>query len=111
MAYVVDTAIHDPFPFRDNAFALVSGKVNGDWTKIVLKDGATSAVVVTVSAVSGQSGYYDPSFTPNAVGKWRVFLTVTHSGTVYNFESDTYEVVTAAQADPAKAVRKFIGIR
>ena len=110
MAYVVNVAIHDSFPFRDNTAALVSGKVNGDWTKVLVHDGVVdSSTTVTVSAVSGASGYYDSSFTPASVGLWQLFLTVTHNGVVYPFASDIYDVIPAA-ADPAAIADAIAGI-
>jgi hypothetical protein len=98
---VVGTTVHDPFAFRAGG-SLVAGKVDGDWTKLLVCDGvAVTGVAVTVTELAGHPGYYDPAFVPNAVGQWKLFLTVVSNTVTYPFDSDTYRVITAAQADPA----------
>lgn len=101
MTTTINTTTHlETFPFIDLTNSLVTGKVNANWSKIVTRNGVTSAVAVTVSEVSGQSGYYSASLTPDAVGSWTVVLSVDHSGYTYRF-IESFAVVTAQQADPA----------
>lgn len=104
MSATVDTTITLPFPFRDTAGALVTGKVDSDFTKVayLASNGATTATV-TVAAIAGQSGRYGATFTPSATGLWAVEIECTHAGQTYRWSEDV-EVVTAAQADPAAAL-------
>lgn len=89
------------FPFRNAAGALVTGKVNADFTKRVLKDGAVSAVAATVTEVATLSGYYSTSLTPTAVGNWTVIVEYTADPTFAWTES--FDVIPAAADGAALA--------
>lgn len=106
MAFTVNTiAYFDPFELRDPSDALITGKVTGDWTKTLYLNGAkvTSPPTITVAEVSGDAGTYAASFTPASVGQYALKLSIVQSGKTYRF-SEAFEVVTAAQADPAAAL-------
>lgn len=83
-------AIRSYFAVYDSSDAAVTGLLDGAFTKLLSKDGATSAVTVTISEVG--SGIYAASFTPNGVGAWD--LVVRHA--TYNARGweETYDVST-----------------
>jgi hypothetical protein len=56
-----------------------SGLTNGDFTKIVLNNGAVSSIVATISEI-GSTGHYVCSFTPNTGGLWGVSIHVIPTG-------------------------------
>lgn len=70
-----DTAIRVYFSVFDASDAVVTGLVSGNFTKILHKDGAVSAVAVTVAEIA--TGVYTATFTPNATGAW--YLCVRHA--------------------------------
>ena len=49
-----------------------TGKVDGDFTKRLYKNGESSSVTVTVTEIS--NGYYKATFTPDAEGLWALAL-------------------------------------
>lgn len=59
----------------DSSGAAVTGLTDGAFTKLLSRNGVTSAVTVTVAEVG--SGRYSVAFTPNATGQWTV--TVRHA--------------------------------
>lgn len=59
----------------------VAGLVDGDFTKILHKDGVLSAVVVTVADIG--LGEYKVSYTPTSAGAWRLRVEQS-SGSAYN---------------------------
>lgn len=100
MSNVVNVAMVETWTFLDTANALVTGKVNGDFTKTAyLASNPATTASVTVAAVSGQSGDYSATFTPTAVGRWKLNVSCLHSGTTYRWE-EVFDVVTAAEANP-----------
>lgn len=75
----------------------VTGLVNGDFTKYLSKDGATSAVAVTVTEIA--NGRYSVTFTPNAVGVWScVVLHATHNPRGWQEEFDVLNDFNTYQA-------------
>lgn len=74
--YSPDTTIVEEF--KEN-FG-VSGLSDGDFTKTLTLNGATSAIVVTVANIT--SDRYSVSYTPNAVGHWTVRVWRTAQPTV-----------------------------
>ncbi len=85
----------------DGSSSEVTGLVNGDFAKIVTKDGAVTAVTATVSEINAgtRPGEYKVSFTPDAVGQWRVRIEQS-SGAAYNKRGwqATYDVIAAGGA-------------
>jgi len=100
----INTAITDALTFLDTAGSLVTGKANGDFTKTAyLTSTPATTATVTVTTDSAITGEYPISFTPTAVGRWKVRVSCTHNGHTYRWE-EVYDVITAAQADPAAAL-------
>lgn len=52
-----------------------TGLVQSDFTVSLIKDGAISAVPVTITEIG--SGLYSVSFTPNSIGLWSINVRVT----------------------------------
>lgn len=52
-----------------------AGLVNADFTKNLYKNGAVSAIAVTVTAIA--SGFYYASFTPDSEGYWDLDIVRT----------------------------------
>lgn len=94
----------EPFELIDPSDTLITGKVTGDWTKTLFKDGAKvgSPPTITVAEVSGASGTYAPSFTPASAGEYRLALQITVSAKVYRF-SEAFTVIAAAADGSALA--------
>lgn len=62
--------------FDIDGVTLLTGKVDGDWGKKLLRGVTTiSLVTVTVTEVVGSPGRYAAVFTPDAVGLWYVEIT------------------------------------
>lgn len=97
------TARFDFSVFDENG-AVVTGLVNGNFTKDLAKDGATSAVAVTVTEIA--TGMYSATLTPTAVGEW--FLRVRHA--TYNAEgwSQGFSVVRNTIEDFFLAIEQFV---
>ncbi|MCC7413845.1 MAG: hypothetical protein IT495_19680 [Gammaproteobacteria bacterium] len=109
MAYVVGQTAHlGTFPLTDASGALVTGKVNANWTKLVKRNGATIADTVTVTEDSDDAGYYTATVVPSQTGVYTVILLVTVDGATKRFLSDPIHVITAAQADPAAALASTV---
>lgn len=94
----------------DGEGAEVSGLVNGDFTKVLHKDGVSSAVTVTVAAIG--SGEYKVSFTPTSAGAWRLRVEQS-SGNAYNKRGweATYDVTAGgalSTSDIAAAVWAYL---
>lgn len=70
----VSTIYKSPLMLRDAAGTGKTGE-SANFTKALYKDGASSAVTVTVTEVA--SGLYEVDFTPNATGRW--VLIVSHA--------------------------------
>lgn len=83
--------IQDVITVFDGVGTEVTGLVNGDFTKILHKDGVVSAVAVTVTEIG--AGEYKVSFTPDAKATWRLRIEQS-SGAGYNKKGwqDTYDV-------------------
>lgn len=108
MAYVVNAAIIETWTFLDTSNAVVTGKADGDFTKTAyLTSNPASTTTVTIATVSGQSGDYGATFTPTAVGRWKLKVTCAHNGYTYRWE-ETLDVLTPAQADPAAALASTV---
>jgi hypothetical protein len=58
--------------FNSGTGAEVTGLVNGDFVKVLHKDGVASGIVPQVTEISG--GDYKVTFTPNAAGAWRLLV-------------------------------------
>lgn len=72
----VDTQVQLQFVATDiDGISLLTGKVDGDFAKLLLLDAAVSALPVTVAEVSGAAGRYVIAFTPDQAGLWYVEVT------------------------------------
>jgi hypothetical protein len=71
----VSTVVRADFSVYDSANAPVTGLMNGDFTKLLSKNGVDDATAVTVSEIG--SGRYSATFTPATVGVW--YLLVRHA--------------------------------
>ena len=94
---VVNTTAYVPFTLLDSLGSVVTGKVNGDFTKsayLVSTPATTASPTVTENA----SGTYRIAFTPTVVGTWHCTWSVSVDGETVRFE-ETVQVVTAAQND------------
>jgi len=70
---VVGTAVKLQFTAFDvDGITLLTGQLDGDFTKELLLEDAVSAVTLTVTEVTGSPGAYVAEFTPDAVGRWYV---------------------------------------
>lgn len=106
MANVVGVPLIDSLTFRDTADAIVTGKVDGDFTKVAyLISAPATTVPVTISTDSVIPGQYPLSFTPSIVGHWKVLISCAHGSPAYTYRwEETFEVLTAAQDDPLTAL-------
>jgi hypothetical protein len=86
----VSTAARCDFSVYDSNGDPVTGLVNGDFTKLLSKDGVDDATSVTVSEIG--SGRYSVTFTPASVGIW----TVTVRNSTYDKEGwqETFDVTS-----------------
>lgn len=106
----VNVEIVETITVYDSTGAEVTGLVNGDFTKVLHKDGVASAVAVTVAEISG--GDYKVTFTPDAAGAWRLLIQQS-SGSAHNKRGwqATYDVSTGgvlSTTDIAQAVWDFV---
>lgn len=70
--------VRTAFTVYDSSNAPVTGLVNGDFTKLLAKNGVDDATVVTVSEIGG--GRYQASFTPASTGSWYLLIrNATHN--------------------------------
>lgn len=98
---VVNQLINSPIgPLRDASGTALTGLTFGNKTAFLASTPATTAML-TITEVG--SGFYVATFTPSAVGTWLAAATYPANGTTRDI-TGTYEVVTAAQADPAAAL-------
>jgi hypothetical protein len=90
----LNTIIYDEFVVNNDAGALVTGLVNGDFTKKLYNPSGnevSGSIPVTVTELG--NGLYRTSFTPNALGAWVLIITnVTYFpyGKVENYSCITY---------------------
>jgi hypothetical protein len=70
------------FVFDVDGITPLTGLVDGDFTKTLLLDDATSAVTVTVTEV-GATGRYVVDFTPTAAGLWYVDVVLPDTEAVW----------------------------
>ena len=94
MARLVKTGVATRFDIRvfDSNDDGKTGLLDASFTKLLTKDGADSAVTVTVTEVSSGSGRYTVTFTPNATGYWSLF--VAHSTHDKRGWSEDFDVTT-----------------
>ena len=78
----VSTTLRFDIEVRDAFGALISGLVNGDFTKKVGKGGVSNALTVTVTEFAAADGRYSVTCVPDAVEYWSIL--VTHA--TYNVE-------------------------
>lgn len=78
-AYRKDETVLENILVVDSTGATVTGLVNANFNKWLLKDGAVSAVSVTVTEINAVTapGLYKVEFVPNATGHWS--LRVNHA--------------------------------
>ena len=60
------------FEVYDSSNVAITGLVNGDFTKLLAKDGANDGTTVTVAEIG--SGRYYATFTPGSVGVWHLLI-------------------------------------
>lgn len=86
----VSTTARTVFTVYDSNDAAVTGLVNGDFTKLLSKDGANDATAVTVTEIA--NGRYTATFTPGSTGVW--YLLITQA--TYNLRGweETFDVTT-----------------
>lgn len=106
--YRTNDTVRGDFSVFDSAGAAVTGLVDANFTKVLTRNGATSAQTVTVTEIA--SGLYTATFTANATGDWSLSVRhATHnpegwegSWTVFSSDLDDigYIAVTAAPASP-----------
>lgn len=86
----VSTSCRADFVVYDSANTPVTGLANGDFTKLLSKDGASDSTTVTVSEIG--SGRYTVTFTPSSVGVWTVIVkNATYAPRGF---AETYDVTT-----------------
>lgn len=73
----------------------VTSYSNGDFTKELSKDGATSAIPVTVAQISGAR--YSVTYTPDSVGLWNVRVYPTANDLVRYSQSRKVQTAVASQ--------------
>lgn len=61
------------FRVVDSSSVAVTGLVNSDFTKLLYKDAATSAVTVTITEID--NGQYKAVYTPTSDGLWSLIIT------------------------------------
>lgn len=109
----VSVLIRAYFEVYDSAQAPVTGLLNTDFTKLLIKDGVDDATVVTVAEVS--SGRYQASFTPGSAGAWHLTIrnaTYNKRGWHETFDVNTGGVLAAndiadALLDRANAIDTY----
>ena len=107
-------AIHTHFRVYNTSDAAVTGLADGAFTKVLVVDGASSAVTVTVTEVA--SGVYTATFTPNAVGLWSLWIThATHNprGWAEDFDVTAGGVLDGADIDgktPVEALKLIAAV-
>ena len=93
-------SMHESFTVTDSA-GVVTGLVNGDFTKYVRRDGATVAVTVTVTEIA--NGEYDAAWTfPTTAGVYT--LRITHAtynpaGWAASFDVEAYSAKDILEGD------------
>lgn len=95
----VSTLVRAELVVYDSNNDPVTGLVNGDFTKLLSKDGANSGVAVTVTEIA--NGRYSVTFTPNATGVWAVLVrhaTYNKRGWQEIFDVTTDGVISIADA-------------
>jgi hypothetical protein len=65
----------------------LSGLLDGDFSKLLLRDDVDESGAVTVTVTEVVSGRYSVAFTPNARGLWMVSIE-TPDGSIYEFRVD-----------------------
>jgi hypothetical protein len=83
-------AIRTEISVFDSANVAVTGLVNGDFTKLLSKDGANSVIAVTVTEIA--SGRYTVTFTPDSAGFW--YLDIRHSTHKPRGWTEAFDVTT-----------------
>ncbi len=86
----VSTTARVVFTVYDSNDAAVTGLGNGDFTKLLSKDGSNDATAVTVAEIA--NGRYTATFTPASTGVWYVLITQA----TYNLRGweETFDVTT-----------------
>lgn len=88
-AFRADLFLHD-------GTAAVTGKVNGDFTKLLCLNGAADGSAVTVTEVNAatRAGVYTITFTPTAVGHYSLYVHEGNAdgGQMWDIESFTKNV-------------------
>lgn len=88
------------FAVYDGSDAPVTGLVNGNFTKLLYKDGAANAQTVTIAEIS--DGVYTATFTPNATGLWTLLIRhATHNKRGW---MEHYDIVTSDLSTVASGV-------
>lgn len=84
------------FRVVDSSDNPVTGLVNTDFSKLLYKDGATSAQTVTITEIG--NGQYKAVFTPNTSGYWVLLIT----NATYNTAGwqDDIQVYDTGTTDP-----------
>lgn len=82
----------------DTSGSPVTTKINADWTKSCKKRGAATTVTLTIT--HDANGIYDITGTFTETGTYYANYSVVVDGITQRF-TQTVQVVTAAQADPA----------
>lgn len=92
----------------DGSGAEVAGLVNGDFTKVLHKDGVSqSAAGVVVAEISG--GDYKVTFTPASVGTWRLLIQQsTHNPHGWQATYDVSEGGVLAASDISADVWAYV---
>lgn len=99
MNAVVNTVARlKPELLTDSSGMPVTTKVNGDWTKTARLLDGIGATTATLTITHKASGYYDPSFTPTAVGNWSVEYSVVVDGETVYFDPQFVEVISTVHA-------------
>lgn len=95
------------FRVTDSSGAAVTGLVNGDFTKLLYKDGVADGTTVTVTEIA--NGQYKATYTPATVGYWVLIVT----NATYNpagWQDDiSVEEYSVSDLDPAVLLVKPIG--
>lgn len=86
----VSTTARVNFTVYDSSDAVVTGLVDGGFTKRLAKDGANDATTVTIAEIG--NGRYTATFTPASTGNW--YLLIFHA--TYNPRGwdETFDVTT-----------------
>jgi hypothetical protein len=95
------------FSVYDSSNAPVTGLVNGDFTKLLSKDGVSDATVVTVTEIA--TGRYTATFTPASTGIWTLTVrNATHNprgwGESFNVTTDGVISLASINAEMVDAL-------